>query len=505
MLIFGVWGIDDPPCTAYTMRLRLAGMSMGRRKEKQQSLWVTQGQLPRSPEHRFYEKLNELLRKADFDRKVEALCQRFDDADDKAGRPSIPPGLYFRMRFIGFFEGIESERGIEWRCADSLSLRDFLWLLPHERVPDHSSMSRTRTRLESTVYSEVFQQVLRIVESKGRLKGKVVGVDSTYLRADASMKAIVRKDSGLTYPAYLKKLCEEQGIENPTADDARRVDRKRKGKRTSNRDWVSSTDPETRIAKLPDGRTRLAYKAEHVVDMETGAVLVAEIHAADQGDTATLEPNLEQARANIDAVKSTPPETVASNGEEDPPAPPPGPAVLEVVADKGYHKAELLRDLKRANYRTYISVPKHNGEHRWTDKGGIYTEQAYYGNRTRVGRPKGRALMRRRGELIERTFAHVCETGGHRRVRLRGRANVRKRYVIQVAAMNLGLVLRMMLGHGTPKGYAEARKGCLWLMATLGALVVAVMMRIIAMGRVLQGCSYTVSARGCGTPQPAGG
>jgi Transposase DDE domain len=261
-----------------------------------------------------------------------------------------------------------------------------------------------------------------------------------------------------------------------------------------------------RLAGMSMGRRKEKQQSLWVtVDMETGAVLVAEIHAADQGDTATLEPNLEHARANIDAAKSTPLETAASDGKEAPPAPPPGPAVFEVVADKGYHKAELLRDLKRANYRTYISVAKHNGEHRWTDKGGIYTEQAYYGNRMRVGRPKGRALMRRRGELIERTFVHVCETGGHRQVRLRGGANVRKRYVIQVAAMNLGLVLRMMLGHGTPKGYAEARKGCLWLVATLVALVAAMVMRIGAMGRVLQGRSHIVPGRGCGALQPAGG
>jgi transposase len=234
--------------------------------------------------------------------------------------------------------------------------------------------------------------------------------------------------------------------------------------------------------RLKDGRTRLAYKAEHVVDMETGAVLAAEIHEATEGDTATFAPNLEQARGNIDAVTSTRTDEKDDSGsDEEPPTGPSGSArsVMEVVADKGYHKAELLRDLKQAQYRTYISVPKPNGVHHWTTKGGIYTEQAYRGNQTRVRRDKVRAPMRLRGELIERTFAHSCETGGHRRVRLRGRANVRKRYLGQVAAMNLGLVMRALLGSGTPRGLAAARKGLGVLFELVMAVVTAVVKRII--------------------------
>lgn len=470
-------------------------MSMGKRTEKQQPLWLGAGELPRSPGHRFYETLNQLLREAGFDRRVEALCARFYEADGTSGRPSIPPGVYFRMLLIGYFEGIESERGIEWRCADSLSLRQFLGLLPTERIPDHSSLSRIRARLDGAIYDEVFALVLEIVEKKGLLKGKVAGVDSTYLRADASMKAIIRKDTGQTYQEYLKKLCQEQGIENPTVEDGRRVDRKRKGKKTSNEDWQSKTDPDARIMRLKDGRTRLSYKAEHVVDMETGAVLAAEIYAANTGDTSTITPSLEKARANIAVATTSEAKEVSRRSDDDhpPPAPPAtstgsAPAAgaegtssssssrreIEVVGDKGYHKAELLRDLGRAQYRTYISVPKANGPYRWVDKGRLYTQQAYYNNRARVTRAKGKALLRRRGELLERSFAHVCETGGHRRVRLRGRENVRKRYLIQVAAMNLGLVLRAMLGQGTPRGAAEARKGPLCVLLVLGALVAAV-------------------------------
>ena len=450
-------------------------MSMGKREGKQQPLWVGTSELPRSAGHRFYEKLNELLREADFDRKVEGLCRPFYEDEGTVGRRSIPPGVYFRMLFVGYFEGIESERGLAWRCSDSLSLREFLGLLPQESVPDHSSLSRIRTRLGGSVYDEVFRLVLVIVEKKGLLRGKVAGVDSTYLRADASMKAIVRKDTEQSYQEYLKKLCQEQGIENPTPDDCLRVDRKRKGKRTSNQDWKSKTDADARIARLKDGRTRLAYKAEHVVDMDTGAVLAAEIHHADESDTATMQANLEQARANIDTAKQTEADAKHQGPDDNEPRGPSSPArTIEVVGDKGYHKAELLQDLKNKGYRTYISVPKQTGTRHWHDKGGYYTARTFYANRDRVAAPKGKALLRRRGELLERTFAHACETGGHRRVRLRGQENVRKRYLLQVAAVNLGLIMRSVFGYGTPRQQAQARKGCFLLLVLLWAAVDAV-------------------------------
>jgi transposase len=457
-------------------------MSMGKREDKQQAMWIGAGELPRSAGHRFYEKLNELLREADFDRKVEGLCARFYEADGTAGRPSIPPGVYFRMLFVGYFEGIESERGIVWRCSDSLSLRDFLGLLPQETVPDHSSLSRTRGRLAAETYDEVFRLVLRIVADKGLLRGKVVGVDSTYLRADASMKAIVRRDTGDSYQDYLKKLCVAEGIENPTAEDCRRLDRKRKGKKTSNRDWKSKTDADARITRLKDGRTRLGYKAEHVVDMDTGAVLAAEIHEGDRGDTATMLESLESARTNTTAAKDE-----ESNQSDDGPGDDgPGDAgassgtaptrpTVEVVGDKGYHKAELLYELKGKNYRTYISVPTPRTKLRWRDKGSHYTARSYYANRNRTESAKGRALLRLRGEKLERSFAHVCETGGHRRVRLRGLENVRKRYLIQVAALNLGLVMRAAIGFGTPRQAAEALEALLQaFVAVIHAKVVVV-------------------------------
>ena len=322
-------------------------------------MWVAGPALARSPGHRFYETLNELLKEASFDRRVEALCASSFEADNKPGRPSIAPGVYFRMLFVGYFEGIESERGLEWRCADSLSLRTFLGVQVHERVPDHSTLSRMRTRLDGAVYDEVFRLVLGIVETKGLLRGKVAGVDSTYLRADASMKTIVRKDTGDDYAAYLKKLCEAQGVVSPTVEEARQMDRKRKGKKTSNEEWASPTDSDARIVRLKDGRTRLGYKAEHVVDLETGAVVAAHLYKADEADTATLRPSLEAARENMTAARQDSDTSESDDDDAPPPAAPAGDSrePIAVIADKGYHKVELLLELRRPSIeRTFLHL-----------------------------------------------------------------------------------------------------------------------------------------------------
>ena len=448
-------------------------MSMGRRREKQAPLWVAAPSLPRSPGHRFYEKLNELLRDGGFDGAMEAACAKYFEADGTVGRPSIAPGVYFRMLMVGFFEGIESERGIEWRCSDSLSLRAFLGLLPDETVADHSTLSKMRKRLGGEAFETMFRFVLGVVDKSGLLKGKVMGVDSTYLRADASMKAIVRRDTGEVYEEFITRLAKEDGIPEPTVEEARRADRKRKGKKTSNVDWKSKTDEDARIARLKDGRTRLAYKSEHVVDMDTGVVVAAEVYTADQADITTLTQSLEQGRANVEGARTNdrndsddePPPANADSAESA------GAEVIEVVADKGYHKAALLLSLRQSGYRTYLPEKKQR-DRKWAGKDRDI-QQALYANRARTRRPKGRALQRRRGELIERTFAHACETGGIRRVRLRGRDNVRKRYLAHIAALNLSLVLRKALGAGTPRALAAARKARFWVVLVLWDLLAA--------------------------------
>lgn len=450
---------------------------MGRRKARQPSMFVP-NTASRSPGHRFYEKLNELLAKAKFDAAVESLCEPFYDSDRSKGRQSIPPGVYFRMLVIGYFEGIESERGICWRCEDSLSLRDFLGLELTDRVPDHSTLSRTRHRLGKEVFDAVFRLVLSVVEDHGLLKGRVVGVDSTYLQADASMKTIVRRDTGDAYPEFLKKLAEASGIENPTAEDARRMDRGRK-KKTSNKEWASPTDPDARVTRLKDGRTRLGHKAEHVTDLESGAVLAADIHAADKSDTATMLDSLESARENLLSERPSPQADTSQKDDEDDdddgapssPGEAPGPrTAVDVVADKGYYKTSLLPELEDAGFRPHIPEPRRPHRRR-LNKLTAAERRAVIENRRRSKRKKSKKLQRRRGEMVERTFAHICETGGARRTRLRGRENIAKRYILQAAAANLGLVLRTLLGAGTPRGWASLRAIFTLFRATIARVI----------------------------------
>lgn len=404
-------------------------MALGRRRSSHQGeLFLTSADLPQSPGHAFYDRLNELLTEADFDRFVEDLCQ--PHYAHEIGRPSLPPGTYFRMLFIGYFEGIDSQRGIAWRCADSFSLRAFLAVPFNEASPDHSSLTKIRQRLPEVVHERVFARVLAIAHEKNLLKGKTIGVDSTTLEANAAMRAIVRKDTGEDYKAYLKRLAKEAGMENPTDEELVRFDRKRKDKTTSNTEWESATDGASRIAKMKDGRTHLAYKAEHAVDLDSGLVLAAGIHSADTGDTATL----------VDSVLRTQVNLVRAGLEID---------VEEVVADKGYHKSEVLAECEAWGCRTYIPEPKRD-KRAWTDKPESW-RVATTANRRRVKGERSKRLQRKRSELVERSFAHVCETGGGRRSWLRGRVNVSKRYLMQVAAHNLGVVMRSLFGVGKPR------------------------------------------------------
>src|SRR5262245_24190436 len=298
-------------------------MALGKRTPKQPALWLATTDLPPAPGHPFYQKLNQLLEEAGFDPFVEDLCRPY--YADGVGRPGIPPGVYFRMLFIGYFEGLDSQRGIAWRCADNRSLQAFLGYLPTEATPDHSSLTRVRHRLSEVVHEQVFAFVLHIADAKGRLKGKTVAVDATTLEANAAMKAIRRKDSGDDWKAYLKKLAAEAGLEDPTDEELRRFDRQRKGKKVSNDEWASPTDPDSRIAKMKDGTTHLAYKAEHVVDLGSNLVLAAEVYAADQADSSTVLDSVVTAQLNL----------IRAGSATD---------VEEVAADKGYHKVETLAD-----------------------------------------------------------------------------------------------------------------------------------------------------------------
>ena len=357
---------------------------------------------------------------------------------------------------IGYFEGIDSERGIAWRCADSFSLRDFLRLSNRDKVPDHSWLSRTRSRLPHEAHETVFGWVLKLVAGRGLLKGERIGVDGSTMEANAALRTIVRRDNGESYRAMLTRMAQESGIETPTAEDLARFDRKRKGKTLSNADWKSPTDPDARIAKMKDGTTHLAYKPEHAVDLDTGVVVAAPIHPADEGDTTTLSPTLEAAARNLDAVGLAP-------SEEEP---------CVLVADKGYHAREQLKALDGGMWKTRIAEPEPaKGYLRW--RGDEAAQRAVYANRARLKSGIGRETMRRRGELVERAFAHVLDRGGMRRAWLRGRENVHKRYLIHVAGFNLGVLIRALYGQGTPREAAEAAYALIFLLHADAALVFA--------------------------------
>lgn len=499
-------------------------MAMGRRRQQQSHLFLPTA---RGGGHRFYEALNKLLVEADFDAKVEALCERHYAAANQPGRPSVAPGIYFRMMLVGFFEGISSERGIAWRCADSMSLRDFLGLAAHVPVPDASTVSRTRRRLPVEVFDEVFRLVLGIVDAKGLLQGRVRGVDSTYLKADASMRSIVRKETGEDYRSYIKRVASEAEAEasssssnggddgdnsgssvppppaaesdnvadattaappasavdehtehgevtpseqspatspdsssssrRVTTEEAVRHDRRRK-KTTSNADWRSPTDPDARIVRMKDGTTRLGYKPEHVVDMETGTILSVLVHAGDAHDASTIRSTLAVAEQNIASIRPSTeaPAVVGEHWHREP--------LAEVVADKGYHKAATLLELKADGYRTYIPEKKQRGRRKFGDKGGAEAAAAFHQNRARTRRAKGKALQRRRGELVERPNQHLYDRTGLRRLTLTKQKEIQKRICLEAASFNLGRVLRKVIGAGAPK----------WLAAAFAALLVAI-------------------------------
>jgi transposase len=418
-------------------------MAMGRRGKQRQlqtGFWIAHSELPRSVGHPFYERLNQVLEEGKFDEFVEGQCERF--YAEGMGRPSLTPGRYFRSLLVGYFEGIDGERGIAWRLADSLALRRFLELELSEQPPDHSTISRTRRLIDVETHQAVFGWALELLAEKGLLKGKTIGIDATTLEANAAMRSIVRRDTGEGYEEFLRGLAQESGIATPTREQLAKLDRKRT-KKGSNDDWVNPHDPEAGITKMKDGRTHLAYKAEHAVDLETGAVVAVTVATGDAGDTETLLETLPQAGENIAEV------ACATNREEvGERVHPEGP--VEAVADKGYHSNDTLTQLKAAEVRTYISEPD-RGRRRWHDK--PEAQAAVYSNRRRIQGEHGKQLLRRRGELLERSFAHAYETGGMRRVHLRGCQNVLKRVLIHVGALNLSLVMRKLWGKGTPRGW----------------------------------------------------
>jgi transposase len=429
-------------------------MSMGRREDQGHTpdLWIATSDLPRTGGHPFYQRLNQILDAHEFDAFVEGQCARFYAAT--RGRPSLPPGTYFRLLLIGYFEGIDSERGIAWRTADSLALRGFLRYGLAATPPEHSTISRTRRLIDVETHRAVFTWIVQVLAREDLIKGKTLGIDATTLEANAALRSIVRRDTGETYQDFLTKLAQASGIETPTRADLARLDRKRP-KKGRNTEWQHPHDPDARITKMKDGRTHLAHKAEHAVDMETGAIVSVTVQGADCGDTTTIVETVTAAAETLEAVA-----TVTDDHTR---------VVEEVVADKGYHSNRVLTDLTALDLRTYIAEPT-RGRRRW--RGQLATRDAVYANRRRNQRPKGRALQRRRSERLERPNAHLYETGGMRRTHLRGHDNILKRLLIHTGGFNLGLLMQKTVGAGTPRGLHGLLMACLAVIVTLWATLV---------------------------------
>jgi transposase len=426
-------------------------MSMGTRETDQSPLWIAASDLPASPGHPFYVRLNAILDAHGFDRFVEDQCRRFYAA--VMGRPSLPPGQYFRLLLVGYFEGIDAERGIAWRAADSLAVRSFVRLALHEAAPDHSTISRTRRLIDVETHRAVFTWVQQRLVEVGLLKGKTIAIDATTLEANAAMRSIVRRDTEETYQEFLTRLAKASGIETPTREDVARLDRKRK-KKTSNKEWKHPGDPDAKVTKMKDGRTHLAHKAEHAVDLETGAIVAVTVQPADDGDTTTIVDTVLAALEQVDAAQA----------DVDEPQP-----VKELITDKGYHSNRIMVELDALGLRSYIAEPA-RGRRDWSKE--PEAQALVYGNRRRIRGRRGRRLMRRRGEYVERAFAHLYDTGGMRRTHLRGHANILKRVLIHAGGFNLGLVMRQLIGLGTPRGL-QGR------LAAVLALVVALWTRLL--------------------------
>jgi len=425
-------------------------MAMGKRKSQQAPIWIPTTDLPVSPGHPFYVRLNAILDEAGFDRFAEEQCQAF--YAPVMGRPGLLPGRYFRLLLLGYFEGLDSERGIAWRAADSLAIRTFVGLGLDAAAPDHSTISRTRRLIDVETHRAVFTWVQERLAAAGLLQGRTVAIDATTLEANAAMRSIVRRDTGESYQEFLTRLAAESGIKTPTREALARLDRRRK-KRTSNKDWENPADPDAKITKMKDGRTHLAHKAEHAVDLDSGALVAVTLHGADVGDTTSLVETAIVAAEQIEAAHAA----------SATPA-----ALTELVADKGYHSNQTMLDLDAVAVRSYIAEPA-RGRRNWTTTPAA--QAPVYGNRRRVRGARGQRLLRCRGEYVERSFAHVYDTGGLRRTHLRGHPNILKRLLVHAGAFNLGLLMRQAFGRGTPRGLQGRRFG-------LGALEIALGMFI---------------------------
>ncbi len=425
-----------------------------KKKASQQTLWLPTSDLVQTPVNAFYDRLDHELEQAGFHESIRELCRPYYQ-DSGTGRPGIDPVVYFKMLMVGFFEGIASERAIAARCADSLSVRHFLRYELTEATPHHSSMTRIRQRLPEEVYGEVFALILAALKKAKLVKGKKLGMDASVIEANASMRTLTHRLTGEAYRDYVRHLAAEAGIDTEDEAAVTRYDKKRtargsRRKRVSNDDFTHPHDPDARIGRTKKGQTRMTYKPEHTVDLETGAIVDVDLRPGDEHDTAELADRVIEAEERMNRA-------VGQDPDE---------ATIEVlVADKGYYKTEELAALQEAGIKTVI--PGQAGP-RNLDRLCKSHRKAVQAARRSVKANYGRALQRKRGELVERSFHHVLDCGGARRTTLRGHENILKRYLIQAACANLSLLMRKLCGIGTPK---QALAAAANLLAALLALV----------------------------------
>jgi transposase len=406
------------------------------KKEKaaQPEFWVATQEVAKSPKSTFYSKLDETLESFHFAAKVREICAPAYKQTG-TGRPGIDPVVYLKMIMVGFFEDLPSERGIAARCADSMSIRAFLKYELDEKTPDHSSFTVIRQRLGLDLYERIFTLTLQALREHGLLRGKNLGIDSSVIEANASLRALVNRNTEEQYWDYVKRLAAENGIDPDDAAAVRKFDRNRPGK-GSNQEWMNPYDPDAKIGRTKDGATDMIYKPEAVVDLDTGAIVQAQVHVGDQADHKEMATRVLEAQQSINKATGEKLDTLTVN---------------TVTSDKGYYAVNELQALQEEDIRTVIADPIDN---RRLDKLEPNQKKAVLAARRSAKSASGKDLLRRRGMHIERSFAHILDCGGMRRTTLRGWENLNKRFKLAAAFYNLSQLMRKLFGIGTPKQLA---------------------------------------------------
>jgi transposase len=432
-------------------------MFIAKKKAGQSEFWIAADQVVTSSNVGFYVKLDETLESFGFAAKVRELCA---PAYDKSGvgRPGIDPAVYLKMMMVGFFADLTSEREIAARCADSISIREFLHYELTEATPDHSSLSIIRQRLSGPIYEQVFTLVLSALQAHGLLKGRNVGIDSSVMEANASLRGLVNRNTGEAYWEYVKRLAAERGIDPQDSAAVRKFDRQRP-KKMSNQEWENPVDPDAKIGPKKDGATDMIYKPQTVVDLDTGAIVGAEVLPGDQADNQAVATPILEAQQNINAARGEEPDQLT---------------VETATGDKGYYAVGELQALQQEQIKTVICDPVSN---RRLDKLEPAGQKAVKAAGRSTHSNYGKELLSKRGQHIERGFAHILDCGGMRRATLRGRLNLQKRFKLAAAFYNLSQLMRKLIGVGTPKQWAAMGRGAFGVV--LNCLMLGLLTRVV--------------------------